>query len=108
MQEIIDQVLEVEQKAEALLKEAREKASHLKNDEDQKGAEKIKQAKEQAQQLIQSKTTEAREKASRDFAQAMKDAEVKQKTIFEENQEAAKEIIEDVLEIITIPEFRKD
>ncbi|MBN2738137.1 MAG: hypothetical protein JXR70_14230 [Spirochaetales bacterium] len=108
MREIIDKVLDTEQKAEALLKEAREKAALLRNEEERKGADKIKDAKDKAQQILQDKTTMAREKASEDFSRAMVEAEIKQKTLFEENQEAAKNIISDVLKIITVPEFRKD
>lgn len=104
-EEIVDEVLEVEKKAEEIVKKARETASVSKNNLDTESEEKIKAARNEAQKYIKESVKKAKEEAVSKYKRAILEAERKNQIFIKENEHNIQAVTEDIVKFIITPEY---
>jgi vacuolar-type H+-ATPase subunit H len=104
MQEIVNKVLEAEQRAEQTVQEARAKAAEIRREADQAGEEKLQQAREQAQSLMQKALAAARERAAGEQEEARAEAQRQNERFVEERRPAIDAAAEAVVDLLVTPE----
>lgn len=107
MQEIVDRVLQAEQKAKVLLEEARRKAAEARSAAEKKISQKLKNTRAEAQKLIQDSITAAKEKADQKCRQAAKKAEAENAEFMDRNREQIALLVEKVAALVITPEYKK-
>ena len=108
MQEIVNQVLEVEEKAKRIIQQAHEQAAAIKTAVESEQSEKIKNSRLQAQQLIKDETAAAKKETQREYQEAI-DRVKKENTDFlaQHNRELETVVKKITALIITLEHKRK-
>lgn len=108
MQDVVDEVLKAEAKAEKIITQAKEKAQIIKQQIEQEVSQRINDARLESQKLIQNKVSKAKEQASRKHQKAVELAEAESKEFWEQNLDNIDLVIEKIVQFILIPEFERD
>ncbi|MBN1696382.1 MAG: hypothetical protein JW881_02605 [Spirochaetales bacterium] len=108
MQEIVDEVLKAEEEAEAVVKDARQKAMEMKTNAENRVSDKMKKAKEDAQISIQNAVKTAKDQARAAHEKAIKEAEEANNEFYKKNEKKIRLVIDEVARLILIPEYDRD
>ncbi len=108
MKQIIEEVLQAEDHANACLKQAREKAATLKATASQQSLEQIAQAKLQAQQLLQSAVEQARCRAEQTRTKKLTDANRQNKAFLANSADDAAQLVDAICHLIIATDPDKD
>ena len=107
MQEIVSKVLEAEQQAEAIVREAGSKAAQIRREAEAEAEGALGQAREQAQDLVRQALEEARGQAALERRQAEEEAERHRERFLAERREAIEEAAEAVAFLLVTPEHAR-
>lgn len=104
---VLNEIIKSEKEAEAVIQEAREKASEIVSKADAEYKSSITGAREENQKKIQEEIQKAHDKASESFAAAVKEAEKENSDFFEQSKERTDSVAKDIAESLLKPEFDK-
>jgi vacuolar-type H+-ATPase subunit H len=108
MGDIIDYVLKAEQRAEALLSEARSRDTELKKAADKELSTMQEEASQKAQQLVEARLKEAQKEADRAYQEAVAQAEEENRRFLNTSKGQLEKIVGTVVEYITTPEYKRE
>ena len=104
MKQIIEEVFEAEKKANEIIKQAREKASEIKQSVEKDNLEKMAQAKQKAKELIQTTVENAKKEAELFRQEKLKQSENEKESILK-NEEIINNLVGNICNIIISTEI---
>ena len=104
MKQIIEEVFEAEKKANEIIKQAREKASSIRQSAEKDNLEKTAQAKQKARELIQTTVENARKEAELFRQEKLKQSENEKESILK-NEEIVNKLVDNICNIIITTEI---
>ena len=104
MKQIIEEVFEAEKKANEIIKQAREKASEIKQSVEKDNLEKMAQAKQKAKELIQITVENAKKDAELFRQEKLKQSENEKESILK-NEEIINNLVGNICNIIISTEI---
>ena len=107
MKQVVEDVLQAEEKAGALLRQARIQASEMRRVAEREASEKLVAAKEQARELMQTALEEERQAAEGMRAEMLEQADRDQETLLNGHAETIARLVEDICGIIVRTESEK-
>jgi vacuolar-type H+-ATPase subunit H len=108
MQEIIEEIIRAEKKAEKLIQEARDRQREQSMTVEREVHEKIQQARSASQKRILDGAAKDREKAKEDHKEAIIRMKKEDKEFSRESEKKLKGTIEKIVKLLITPEFEKD
>jgi len=108
MKKVIKEVLDVEEKVNAVIKQAQAKASEIKIAADKDMSEKITKAKEQGRELLQTIVADAKKEACRLGDENIKQAKEKRAALMSRNLEKIDVLVDDICKIILTTNYETD
>ena len=107
MKKIIEEVFKAEEKVGVILKQAREKASEIRQSAEQENIEKINQAKQKAKQIIQAAVEQAKKEAELIREEKLKQADSEKEVILNKT-DIIDGLIDNICNIILATEYDGD
>jgi vacuolar-type H+-ATPase subunit H len=104
MKQIIEEVFEAEKKANEIIKQAREKASQIRQSAEKENLEKIAEAKQKAKELIQNTVENAGRDAELMRQEKLKQADSEKESILK-NEEIIKGLVDNICNIVITTEI---
>ena len=104
MKEIIEEVFKAENKVTEILRQAREKASEIRQSADKESSEKINEAKQQARQIIQIAVENAKKEAENIRLEKLRQADLEKDAILSQKQ-TIDSLIDKICNIIIATEY---
>ena len=108
MKRIIEEVLEAEEKINADLKQARQKASEIVKSAEKEISEKMADTREKARGIIQSAVEEAKKEAEFVKGESLKEADKEKEALLKNNADKIDAIVNDVSKIILTTEANRN
>jgi vacuolar-type H+-ATPase subunit H len=108
MKQIIEEVLQAEEKVDVILRQAREKASEIKRSAEKEISDKMSEAKQKAREIIQTTVEEAKKDAERIREEKLERAKQEKDTLLSENTGTINNLVDDICNIILATEYDKD
>ena len=99
MKQIIEEVFEAEKRANEIIKQAKQKASQIRQAAEKENMEKIAQAKQQAKEIIQKTVEDAKNEAQNFRQEKLKQAEGEKESILT-NEKALNNLVDNICNII--------
>lgn len=110
MKRIIEDVLETEQKVNAILKQAREKAAEIRRSAENEMSEKTNEAKKEAREIVQGAVEEAKKEAERIRREKLELVDVEKDALLSGGTDDKKAVIDglvnEICNVITSTELR--
>lgn len=103
MKQIIEEVFEAEKKANEIIKQAREKASQIRQAAEKDNLVKMAQAKQQAKEIVQKTVEDARKEAELFRQEKLKQAEGQKESILK-NEKVLSGLVEKICNIVITTE----
>lgn len=103
MKQIIEEVLQAEEKVNTTLKLARERATEIIRSVERETSEKISDARVKAREIMQTKIEEAKKEAERIQEEKLKQVDQKKETLFKSNDEVTDALVDDICQIVLKP-----
>lgn len=100
MKEIIREVLEAEKRVDAILKEARQRASEMRRAAEEEIAQRIGQARQEAREVLQAAAEEARREAERLADEKLAQADQQRSALLDRNVDAVEHLVEDICRLV--------
>jgi vacuolar-type H+-ATPase subunit H len=100
MKDIVDQILQTEQKMEEMLREQREKAGAMRSEAEKESSEKITRARSEAQQKVQEAVQTAKREAEAEREELLRQAGSQGKNIFLEDSTRIRKLVEEIADTI--------
>ena len=107
MLEIVQEILEAEQKAEAILAEARERAGKLRADAESNAQEQLSTARARAAELVQTRLGQTRADLDRKYQAVVEQAAATTAAFPDANAEGVDALISNIVQFICEPEYRR-
>ncbi len=107
MGDIIDQVLQAEEAANAKLDAARQKAAEMKKAVDADASSALEEAHIKAQGIVEERISRARAEADQDHERRIRETEKENSDFVERNSRLLEKIVDAVVELIVTPEYKK-
>ena len=107
MQEIVDQVLKVEEKAKKIIQQAHEQAAAIKTAVESELSEKVKNSRLQAQQLIRDEIAEAKDKAQREYAEALDRVKKENIDFLAQHNRELETVVKKITALVITPEHKR-
>jgi len=107
MQEIVNQVLEVEEKAKKVIQQAHERAAEIKTTVESELSEKIKKSRLQAQQKIRDEIDEAKKEAQREYQEAIDRVKKENTDFLDQHNRELEAVVKKITALLIIPEHKK-
>jgi vacuolar-type H+-ATPase subunit H len=108
MKQIIEEVLQAEEKVDVILRQARERASEIKRSAEKEISDKMNDAKQKAREIIQTTVEEAKKDAERIREEKLERAKGEKDTLLSENKDTIDSLVDDICNIILATEYDKD
>lgn len=108
MKRIIQDVLQVEEKVGAILRQAREQASEIKRSTEKEISDKLTDAKQKAREIIQTAVEDAKKEAENIREEKLKQADRQQENILKNNADIMDNLVDNICTIILTTEHEKD
>ncbi|HEC03680.1 MAG TPA: hypothetical protein ENI81_09110 [Phycisphaerales bacterium] len=105
MKRIIEDVLAAEEKVDAILKQAREKASEIRRSAENQISEEMNEAKQKAREIVQTTVEDAKKEAERISAEKLEDADRQKDVLFNDKKDAINDLVGKICNIILTTEF---
>ena len=107
MGDIIDDVLKAEERAEAMLRDARNREAEIRKAiEEELGAMQA-GADERAQKLMESRLEQAQNEANATYDEAVNTADEGNRRFLERSKRQLKRIVEEVVQYVVTPEYKR-
>ena len=100
MKEIIEEVLQAEQKVDGIVREAREKASQIKRSAEKDVSETISEAQEKAREIMLSRVEEAKKEAERIRREKLEEAERQREELVAKHEETIESLVDQIRGVI--------
>ncbi len=107
MQEIVNQVLEVEEKAKKIIQQAHEQASAIKTAVESELSEKVKKSRLQAQQLIQNEIAGAKKEAQREYQEAIDRVKKENTDFLDQHNRELEAVVKKIIALLITPEHKR-
>lgn len=104
MKQIIEEVLQAEEKVGAILKEARNKASEISQSAEKEVSARISDAKEQARELIKAAVEDAKKEGQRIGEEKLKAADGEKDALLKNNAETTSNLVANICKIVLTTE----
>ncbi len=108
MQNIVDQVLETEKKAESILQQARAREAEIRGEAEARASDLLVQARAEAQKILLEETDRARRESEQAYRQAIQQAEAEEADFIPRNRERIERAVDRILRLLLTPEWRKE
>lgn len=105
---VLEEILKAEKDAEAIIKQARDKATEIIAAAESDYNKVLSQAKEEAQQEIQNSIKIAKEKAEKDFENAVKEENAENLVFLQQSSEKTDAVAEKIVQSLLTPEYEKE
>ncbi len=105
MREIVDQVLEIEKKAEQVIEQARAREAEIRAEAEAEAGSRLAQAHAEAQKLVREETDRARRESEAAFRLAMSQAEEANTDFIQRRRERADRTIERIMRLVVTPGY---
>ncbi|HUV06783.1 MAG TPA: hypothetical protein VMX75_03570 [Spirochaetia bacterium] len=107
MEEIIDDILKAEQRAESTLEEARKKEADMRRALESEISSMLEEAHTRAQKIIEERVSLAKREAQEMYEEGVKKAEGQRKNLLEKNKGQLENVVEEIVGYIVTPEYRR-
>lgn len=107
MQEIIDQVLQVEEKARKIIQQAHEQAAAIKAAVESEQSEKVKKSRLQAQQLIRDEIAAAKKEAQRQYQEAIERVKKDNTDFLAQHNRELEAVVKKITTLLITPEYKR-
>jgi len=107
MQEIVNQVLEVEEKAKRIIQQAHEQAAAIKAAVESERSEKVKTSRLQAQQLIRDEIAAAKEEAQREYQEAIDRVKKENIDFLDQHNIEVEAVVKKITTLVITPEHKR-
>jgi len=107
MQEIVNQVLEVEEKAKRIIQQAHEQAAAIKAAVESELSERVKNSRLQAQQLIQDEIAAAKKEAQGEYRQAIDRVKKENTDFLDQHNRELEAVVKKITTLVIIPEHKR-
>ena len=107
MQEIIDEVLEAERKAEQMIAEARKRQGEIRKAAEEEAARGLEEAHTAAQRLMEEKIGRARKEAEREHQRRIQEAEAEGADYMAHHESRLEGILEEAVSLVVTPEYKR-
>jgi vacuolar-type H+-ATPase subunit H len=107
MKQIMQDVLKAEERVNAILKQARERASQIRQSAEKEIAEKISEAKCQALEITQTTIEDARTEAERIKEEKLAEAERQQRGLLNDDTGKTDRLVDKICEIVLRTEYAR-
>jgi vacuolar-type H+-ATPase subunit H len=107
MQEIVNQVLEVEEKAKKIIQQAHEQAIAIKAEVESELSEKVKNSRLQAQQLIRDEIAKAKKETQREYLEAIDRVEKENNDFLAQHNRELQAVVKKITTLLIIPEHKR-
>lgn len=107
MQEIVNQVLEVEEKAKRIIQQAHERAAAIKAAVESELGEKVKNSRLRAQQLIRDKITEAKKETQREYQEAIDRVKKENTDFLDQHNRELEAAVRKITALVITPEHKR-
>ena len=108
MKKIIEEVLQAEEKVSIVLKQARHKASEIRQSAEKEISEKMSDAKQKARKIIQTTVENAKKEAEHIGEEKLKQADQEKDTLLDNNTDTIKNLVDSTCNIILTTDYEKD
>lgn len=108
MKRIIEDILKAEDQVSAILKQARERASEIKQSAEKEISEKMSEARRKALEIKQAAVEEAKNEAERIREEKLSSAEKQQDALLNDDAGRIEPLVDRICEIILKTEFAKN
>ena len=108
MKKIIEEVLQAEEKVSIVLKQARNKASGIRQSVEKEISEKMSDAKQEAREIIQTTVENAKKEAEHIGEEKLKQADHEKDTLLNNNTDTMNNLVDNICNIILTTEYEKD
>ena len=105
--DVLDAVLEVEQRAAASVADARAAARERRAATEEAYKNTVREAREEAQRLIQDAVDDAHARADREYAAALAGAEQERTKLLERHHDALDSLVAEVVDLVVTPSHRR-
>ena len=107
MQEIVNQVLEVEEKAKIIIQKAHERAAVIKTTAESELSEKVKNNRLEAQQLIRDEIAGAKKEAQREYQEAISRVEKENIDFLAQHNRELEAVVKKITALVVTPEYKR-
>jgi len=107
MKQIMEDVLKAEEKVNAILKQARQRASEIRQSAEKEISEKMNEARRQSLEITQTAIEDARKEAERIKEERLAAAEQQQRALLNDDTGTIERLVNDICEIILKTEYSK-
>ena len=108
MLEIVQEILQAEQKAEDVARTARERASALRSEAEKDVQEQLAKARNDAAVLVQQRLADARAKQEKQYRAVVEQTDLVTATFPEDHRDAVDDLISKIVLFICEPEFLRE
>ena len=108
MKQIIKEVFQAEEKVGEILKQARNKASEIRQSADKENSDKTSEAKQKAREIIQTTVENAKKEAEHIGEEKLKQADREKDTLLNSNTNTMNSLVDNTCKIILTTEYAKD
>ena len=105
---IIEDVLQAEEKVEAVLRQSRQEASEILHSSETEISEKMGDAREKARGIVQTAVEDAKKRAELTRAEKLKQANQEKEDLLKSNANAIDALVDDICKIILNTEYNRD
>lgn len=107
MKRIIEDVLQAEEKVDAILKQAREKASEIRRSAENEISEKMNEAKQKAREIVQTTVDDAKKEAERIGAEKLEQAAREKDVLLNDRTEVINDLVNDICKLVMTKGYDK-
>jgi len=107
MQEIVNQVLEVEEKAKRIIQQGHERAAAIKTAVESELSEKVKNSRLQAQQIIRDEITGAKKQAQREYQEAIDRVKKENTDFLDQHNRELEAVVKKITTLVITPEHKR-
>ena len=107
MKQIMEDVLKAEERVNAILKQARERASEIRKSVEKEISDKMSETRRQALQITQDAVDQARKEAERIKQEKLETAEQRQRALLNDDTGAIDRLVNDICAIVLKTEYSK-
>ena len=108
MKEIIQEILQAEEKVGTFLEQARNKASEIKLSAEKEASEKTGEAKQKSREMIQAAVENARKEAEHIKQDRLGQAALEKDALLKNNADKINRLVDDICKIILTTEYDKE
>lgn len=108
MKKIVEEVLEAEKKLDAILRQARQKASEIRLTAEKDMSEQTNNARQQARETTQATVEDAKQQAQRDRQKRLEQADKAKDVIMEENADKINSLVDSICDVVLSTEYGRD